>query len=265
MSFRSIALAFSYCFITVFTACSSATSIAPASSIDQYKQRVKASLSQLSQTNKDKQWAYTRTTVQGKEKEQQITIESFDPSQPQQQQWTLIKDSGKTPTDKQQKKYRKDQTDKAKQAKIQADEENKDQEKALVDMIRFDSLTIIKEQDNQTTLSFAPQLEKMGEDSQKHLAGTIIFDRSTNQVSQLLIENTADLNPALSVTLKQFKMAFTLTYKQQSLLPKQINIDIYGKAAIFTTIDQSTQESYSNYRHVGTSLSSNKPETKEKP
>lgn len=244
MSFRSIALSFSCCFIIVFTHQSLA------SNIDEYKQLVKASLSQLSQTNKDKQWAYTRTTTEGKEKGDgqnlQITIESFDPSQSALQQWTLISDKGKTPTDQQQQSYRKQQVDKIKQAK-----ENDDEEKALIDMVKFESLTLIEEQDDQAKLAFIPQLEKMGEDSQKRLTGTIIFDRSTNQVSQLLIENTADLSPALSVTLKQFSMAFKLTYRQQSLLPEQINIDIYGKAAIFSTIDQKTQETYSDYRYVG--------------
>ena len=101
----------------------------------------------------------------------------------------------------------------------------------------------------------------MGEDSHKRLKGTITFDKSTNQVSQLIIENTADLNPALSVTLKQFSMSFKLIYLEQSLLPQQINIDIYGKAAVFTTIDQKTQETYSDYQHKGTKKTQDKQTT----
>ena len=247
MPFRSIVFNLFCCFVALSNYQANATTTA------QYQALVKSSLSQLSQTNKDKQWAYTRTTIQGKDKEQQTTIESFDPSQPELTQWTLISDNGKTPTDKQQQSYRKEQVDKIKQAKEQQSNDQQEQEKALVDMIEFNTITIVKEQANQAQLSFTPKLEKMGKDSQKHLAGTIIFDRSTNQVSQLLIQNTAELNPALSVTLKQFSMAFELTYRQQSLLPKQINIDIYGKAAIFTTIDQKTQEAYSDYKYVGTS------------
>ena len=249
MSFRFATLAaltISCCFVLLFA------SQATAQNVDEYKQRVKDSLSKLAQTNKDKQWAYKRTTEQGKDKERQITIESFDPSKQADIQWTLISDNGKTPTTKEQQSYRNKQLEKARQAEEAKKAQDKDEEQTLTDMVKFDSLKLIEQNDSQALLSFIPQLKEMGEDSHKHLKGTITFDKRTNQVSQLLIENTADLNPALSVTLKQFSMSFKLIYLEQSLLPQQINIDIYGKAAVFTTIDQKTQETYSDYQHKGT-------------
>lgn len=236
-------------FILLFTFLfASFNTIAQTQSVEEYRQLIKQSLNNLSQSNKQKVWAYKRTNIQGKAAEQEIIIESFDPSLAKSSQWVLISNNGKTPSAKEQQAYQQQQVKNAEQMEKETEQ---GQQQQLADMINFDSLIIVKEHPQLTKLTFKPILENMGEQSHNHLAGTLIFDRTINQVTQLLIENTEPLNPAISVTLEQFRMAFELIYQQQSLLPKQISIDIYGKAAVFTTIDQKTQEIYSDYRYVG--------------
>ena len=118
-------------------------------------------------------------------------------------------------------------------------------------MIDFNSLKVEKTQDQLIILSFKPLLAQMSKDNTDKLSGHLVLDQSNQQVTQLKITNTADISPAPAVTLHQFSMTFELQAIKNVLLPAKVAIDIYGKAAMVKTIEQNSQEIYSNYRYVG--------------
>ena len=249
--------------------------VALADELTDYKQKIKTSLNTLKQTNKARTWAYTRTTTSGHGDKKETTIEQFNPNNKPLKYWTLISDNGKKPSDNEQDDYQNKQYEKFQQAEEVKKEAKEDQqEQNLIDMIDFDSLKLVKQTETQVHFDFIPNLNKMGEDSKKQLKGLLLFNRQTQHVEILDIQNIADLSPALSVTIKKFAMKFELKAIKQTaevhgslsntpppipkvkvtryaLLPNKISINIYGKAAVFSTIDQKTTETYSDYQFVG--------------
>lgn len=94
-------------------------------------------------------WAYAQKMVQydGKGKLREKTVARFDPSQPYDQQWTLVEKDGKAATESQQRRFRKERSDRARNRQT------------LGELLMLDQATIVDE--SAATLVYEVPLRKI--------------------------------------------------------------------------------------------------------
>ena len=86
-------------------------------------------------------WAYTQEVI-GKDRKGKVSEEKlvrYDPSLPYEEQWTLLKIDGKAPTERQVKKYRKEQ------------EKRREKRQSLGEILKFEEATVLSETEQAVT------------------------------------------------------------------------------------------------------------------
>lgn len=215
-----------------------------ADELAQLKKMVAQSLTSFEDYDR-KQWAYTLAREIGHGKEKLTMLESYDPAKPKNQQWTLIKEYGKPPSENRQSEYQD-----LKQAE-QTQADAKQAEQKLIEMVQLDSLQLIEKNQHIISLAFTPKLPNMPPEAIDKLTGLLLLDSQNQYVRKMKISNIDELSPAQNVTLSYFSMAFEFTQVDKMMLPQNIAIDFKGKMAFSKPISQHSVETYSDYRFVG--------------
>lgn len=217
-----------------------------ADNLADYKKLLSDSFTSFEQYDRN-QWAYSLNKIIGSGKKKITMLESFDPSKPRPQRWTLLKEYDKAPSDNRLAEYLD-----IKKREMAAQEQNgAAKTQNLQTMVAMETLSVVSKKANLVSLSFSPILPDMKKDALEMLTGLIVLDTKNNHVVSLQISNIGEVSPAAQVKLSFFSMAFRFVQMNKVLLPKNISIDIKGMLAGKQPITQSSSETYSDYRFIG--------------
>jgi len=191
------------------------------------------------------EWSYTRT----QHKKEETIVERYDSSRTLNEQWQLISVDGKTPTAERLKEYQENRAEARKKAE---EKKAKKQEKGKTGrMVDRDSLKLLDENDHEWIFSFKPEMGKDGEDFEKALQGRLHLNKKDQYISHLNMENTASISPVMSVTIKVMKVDIEFALlDDNAVMPVRMHNLVQGKALFFKTLDEETQESFSDFSKV---------------
>ena len=198
-------------------------------------------------------WTFNVTRKARSGDESELTEESYNPAATDGPRWTLHKDKQQVPTATRLSKYQKATREKEAARKVADELAKSDPDSAdkLIDMIDLDSLEIIEQNDQQVILSFTPQIEDMGENTEEKLSGRLTVNINENYVTQMKIKNTGKLSPAFSVSLSKLTMVFNFIKIGKHILPQNITTDIRGKVAFVKNLEQYSSDTYFDYHYLG--------------
>jgi len=187
-------------------------------------------------------WAYTETT----DTNGVITIERFDPSLPENRQWTLIEKDGRAPSSEDLAAYADDRTGEG------GNHEGDD----LREMVDPEGLELIEETSTYAVYRFRPQADDEDEDDakiMKHVTGRLKIVKSLPYVESLEIRNSKPFSAALLVKMKEFLTR--LTYRpiddQGHVFPHTVEVKIRGRVLVFKKLREDVSVTYSDYTYLG--------------
>lgn len=207
----------------------------------QLKKKISTAIANFEQTPR-KKWAYQVNRFENEEGDITSSIERFSPNIKLNKQWQLIKINGEVPTARQQKKFIKD---KIKQANKKAEGANYSMK--LDEMINQDTLQFVFDNGSQIKASFKVYLSQLGDDAQGKLQGTLIYNKQFEFIEEISIVNNADFSPVFSANISELALTFNFIHKDGAILPQQNKLQMKGRFAFFTKIDEISTDSYSNY------------------
>lgn len=195
----------------------------------------------------DRNWAFVQTTVDnGKTR-----VERFDPSRPKAEQWTLTLTEDRAPTPREQTEYRKKR---AKELEtVEARKEDPKRKEGGNDLIREDSLVLLRETVVQVVYSFRPPPGDDDEDMfADHIKGTLTIGKSRPHAFTIEMKNETPMKPMTGVRIDRFSMTmeFRLVTPDGPVLPHRFEASVRGKALLVKSLNQDTVTTFSEYRKV---------------
>ncbi|MCS4306199.1 hypothetical protein M2404_000512 [Rheinheimera pacifica] len=195
-------------------------------------------------------WSYRVSRYENEEGEISSSIELFDPTRALSQQWTLLSVNGQPPNNKQLRKFAEKKLAETKQKQT----ENSGQQSFSVklrDLIQIDTLQLLSSEPQRFQAGFAVYLSQLGAEASQHLKGSLIFDKQQHYIESIEITNTASFSPLFSADIKEFKLTLSFIKIDTAILPARQELTMKGRFAFFTTIDEVSTATYSDYRYVG--------------
>ena len=206
------------------------------------KQLVEHAIDQLEQTSRQ-HWAYQIDRYENEEGDITSSIERFHPGNSQATKWTLLQLNGKTPTEKQQAKFRKEKA-----------ERKKDREKknsytiALRELINIDSIKHISIDETYHYLAFDVTLSQLSDKANKELAGKLYYNREGAFIERIEISNNDSFSPIFGAKITDLNLNIYFIKRADDILPRQQDMTMKGTFAFFTEIDEVSKDIYSNYK-----------------
>lgn len=222
----------------------------PNSHLQQAQKLVTAAIERFEQTDRT-QWAYKVNRYENEEGEITSSIERYSPHLTTNQQWTLERINGELPTDKQQRKFRADKLEKQK-----GKENAKSFSIQLSKLVQVDTLRMTDDTQDTINMTFDVELEKLGEDAQNKLKGHLVYDKKDEYVTSITIVNTVPFSPMFSAEIESFELNILFTEITETVLPLEQNLNMKGTFAIFKEINETSRDTFSEFRNVS-SLASN--------
>lgn len=190
-----------------------------------------------------KQWAFDVSRYENEEGDITSSEERYQPNKDVTKQWTLLKLNGEAPTDKQAKKFQKNKAEQL--AKKSSGSINI----KLRDMIPINTLSFVFEDDVKAIADFNVHLERLGEKASKQLTGQLTYDKQGQFIENIVITNTAPFSPVFSAKITEFEMDIRFQKITQAILPLKNSLTMKGRFAVFTQIDETSTDTYTNYRY----------------
>ncbi len=153
--------------------------------------------------------------------------------------------NGETPTQKQIQKFRNNKLEQAR-----GKEEAANYSVALRKIINVDSLKLSSENSSDIQMSFDVYLTKLGEDAIGKLQGNLSYNKQHQFIEHIIIKNNADFSPMFSANITSLKITFSFININDSVLPLQQNMEMKGTFAYFTEINETSTDSFSNYKYT---------------
>ena len=220
----------------------------PSKSTDSWQQSAELMQQQVSaailafETTSRKDWAFDVTRYEDEEGDITRSEERFQPNKDVTKQWTLLKLNGEVPTDKQAKKFQKNKAEQL--AKKSSGSINI----KLRDMIPINTLNFVFEDEVKAMADFNVHLERLGEKASKQLTGQLTYNKQERFIESIVITNTAPFSPVFSAKITDFEMNIHFQKIAQAILPLKNSLAMKGRFAVFTQIDETSTDTYSNYR-----------------
>ncbi|WDD97872.1 hypothetical protein [Thalassomonas actiniarum] len=197
-----------------------------------------------------KEWAVQISHFENEEGDITSSIEAYTPNEDRSKQWTLLRINDQIPSKKQLKKFaRKKQQDADNKAKGQSYSIN------LKTLIKQESLQLLNENSSHARLGFQVHMEKLGDDAEGKLAGSLSYSKQHQYIETITIVNNAEFSPMFSATISELMLSLHFIKLNEAVLPQQIEMRMKGSFAYFTEIDEVSTTTYSDYRHSGKLLS----------
>ena len=215
------------------------------------KQEIAAQVSQAIDAfadSKRKDWAVTITHYENEEGDITTRIEQYNPIAAD--KWTLISVNDQAPNQKQLKQY----------ALMKQEQKDKNKEKGnsvsidLKTLIKQDTLKLIEQNNKEAQLAFDVHMPRLGDEAIGKLAGKLVFNKERQYIENITVVNTDEFSPMFSATISDFKAVFEFDKqefdrKSNAVLPKHYEIQFKGSFALFTTIDEVSTTTFSDYKH----------------
>jgi hypothetical protein len=195
-------------------------------------------------------WSYRVSRYENEEGQISSSIELFDPTKATGQQWTLLSLNGQSPNNKQLRKFTEKKLAETKQKQTEKGGQQSFSVK-LRDLIQLESLQLLSSEPQRFQAGFAVYLSQLGAEASQHLHGTLIFDKQQHYIESIEITNTASFSPLFSADIKEFKLTLGFLKIDTAVLPARQELMMKGSFAFFTTIDEVSTVSFSDYHYVG--------------
>lgn len=186
-------------------------------------------------------WSFQVERYENEEGDITSSIEEFTPHKNINDGWVLLKQNGKTPSQKQKNAFKK---------KMQKKNKKEDSLNIkLSDLIDRDSLTLAEDSPSHLTANFNVWIEKLGEDAKGKLQGSLSYNKQNQFIEKITITNTATFSPVFSAKISDLKIVFSFIYDKGFVLPKKQTLNMKGSFAFFTEIDETSTDTfiYKNY------------------
>lgn len=205
---------------------------------------IAAAISQFEQRSR-RDWAYRVDRYENEEGDISSSIELYDPANAPDSQWQLLSINGRTPDNKQQRKFAAAKQQQAKAAGQQSFSVT------LSELIQLDSLQLTFDSPQYLQASFGVHLSQLGNDVSKKLQGSLRFNKTLHYIDSIEISNTANFSPLFSANISEFNLTLRFTKIDNAILPQQQQMRMKGTFAFFTQIDEVSTDTFSDYRYVG--------------
>ncbi|TQV87082.1 hypothetical protein [Aliikangiella coralliicola] len=210
-----------------------------------YKKQVETSIKQFEDMDR-KRWSFKVVRYEDEEGDVTTSTEVYTPNEDKFKRWSLLELNGKTPTQKQIKKFIKKKV----KASKKKDDDSANYSIRLRELIDIDSLNLTNENETHKTMSFDVYIEKLGDDAIGKLDGELTFSKHQQYIDSIQITNNSEFSPVFSASITDFKLVFKFKKMKNAILPVENSMDMKGSFAFFTEIDETSNERYSDYVYV---------------
>lgn len=167
-------------------------------------------------------------------------VEKYTPGK--QMPWSLISVDGFQPTNPQLDKYINEKGELR---------DAEDEQYDLSDMIESGSVKFEMENENVAVYSFKPLIDGKKPKYSDSLIGEIRVNKDENYIEHLEFYAIEEFSPALSVKIKEMKMAISFKkIAEDTYAPSVMSINVRGKAMLFNSIEQNDTKIYEKYRLI---------------
>ena len=205
---------------------------------------IAAAISQFEQRSR-RDRAYRIDRYENEEGDISSSIELYDPANAPDNQWQLLSINGRTPDNKQHRKFARAKQQQAKAAGQQSFSVT------LSELIQLDSLQLTFDSPQYLQASFGVYLSQLGNDVSKKLQGSLRYNKQQHYIDSIDISNTAHFSPLFSANISEFNLTLRFTKIDNAILPQQQQMRMKGTFAFFTQIDEVSTDTFSDYRYVG--------------
>lgn len=195
-------------------------------------------------------WSYRVSRYENEEGQISSSIALFEPTKATGQQWTLLSLNGQAPDNKQLRKFAEKKLAEIKQKQTEKGGQQSFSVK-LRDLIQLDSLQLLSGDKQRFHAGFTVYLSQLGAEASQHLQGSLIFDKQQHYIESIEITNTASFSPLFSAEIKEFKLTLGFIKIDAAVLPARQELTMKGRFAFFSTIDEVSTVSFSDYHYVG--------------
>ncbi|GEA10620.1 hypothetical protein [Alteromonas sp. KUL49] len=221
----------------------SATSASDKTLTQQLEEKIEQAIIAVEQTPRQ-QWAYTVSRFENEEGDISQSVERYDPNHESENMWELVSINNNAPTNAQQNAFKAEKLEHSKNGgnSLLID---------LRELINLNELEFIASNGEITEIGFPVQIAKLGDDANGKLQGTLRYNEELGFIEKIIVVNNADFSPIFSATISDLKMTFSFTKRQGAILPHQTTLDMKGRFAFFTKIDETSTDTYSGYQYYG--------------
>lgn len=190
-----------------------------------------------------KAWAYKITRYENEEGDITSSIETYSPHTDALKRWSLLMKNGKRPSEKQAKEFREDKLEQASKTNHMS--------MKLRQLIDTKNLQLTAETPLIITASFPVTIPKLGDDTAEKLVGMLTYNKHEKFIERIEIANIESFSPMFSAKITDFKLAMTFLKIDNAILPLENQLSMKGTFAIFTTIEEESLDTFSDYQFVG--------------
>lgn len=210
-----------------------------------FEQKIEQAIVEFEQTPRE-YWSYQVSRYENEEGDITRSIERYTPTSDIDIPWVLVSANGKVPTAKEQEKFVKK---KRKQAESKGDGGNFSLN--LRELINLDELQLVTDEDNLIIMRFPVQLARLGDDAVGKLQGRLTYNQQEQFIEEIVIVNSAEFSPMFSASISELTLTFSFIKIDSAVLPYQHKMDMKGRFALFTEIDETSTDTYSDYQYAG--------------
>ncbi|ABV37326.1 hypothetical protein Ssed_2719 [Shewanella sediminis HAW-EB3] len=215
------------------------------SSEQEFEQKIEQAIVEFEQTPRE-YWSYQLSRYENEEGDITQSIERYTPAADIDNPWVLVSDNGGVPTAKEQEKFVKK---KRKQAESKGSGGNFSLK--LRELINLDELQLVTDEDNLIIMSFPVQLARLGDDAVGKLQGRLTYNQQEQFIEEIMIVNSAEFSPMFSASISELTLTFSFIKIDSAVLPYQHKMDMKGRFALFSEIDETSTDTYSDYQYAG--------------
>ncbi|WP_088329105.1 hypothetical protein [Lacimicrobium sp. SS2-24] len=215
-----------------------------ASAQQDLKQQILSAIHQFEQTDIS-QWSYQVSRYENEEGTVTSSLERFDPRHGEGKRWTLLRTNGQAPTEKQQQAFA------AKKHENEKKNGSVNLTLKLNELIQVDSLQRVSEDEQHLHAQFKVYLNQLGKEASEQLQGYLVYDKAGAFIKHIEIVNTEEFSPMFSASIQDITLSLQFIKRHEAILTKQINLNMQGKFAFFTEINEVSTDAYSDYQYHG--------------
>ncbi|WP_394223294.1 hypothetical protein [Alteromonas gracilis] len=186
------------------------------------------------------EFSYRVTRYENEEGTETSSVEAFSPQTSEANQWSLLQKNQRAPTFEEQQAFASQKQNQHSHTVVK-----------LSELIVFDSLTTKVVTDSAVHADFDVQFERLGANTSSYLKGTLVYDVNNKFITTIDITNTESFSPVFAATIDKLEVTMSFTKQQEIILPLNINMSMQGRFAFLSKINETSSDSYSNFRYVG--------------
>lgn len=205
------------------------------------KQTIIQAISAFEQTARE-DWSFRITRYENEEGDVASSIEQYDPALGDGNEWSLLRLNGEQPGETEQQAFAR-----ARHARLAEKGEHSYSVK-LSEIIQTDSLVFHAEGTENVQATFRVHLSRLGDEATKNLIGTLSYNKQQSFIESIEIVNTETFSPMFSARITDFSLKFSFFKIDTAILPHQQRLNMKGSFAFFTTIDEASLDTFSDYQ-----------------